>query len=247
MLNFKSQIVTSFNENCYVIWCDKSKEAALVDPGVIGPHIFDHFLLKNLFSQSRLFNISPVVNPFLPNQWLKDNDLIILGSIVLEVIYCPGHSPGHIAFWNAAKRCLISGDILFESSIGRTDLLGGDEKKIKYSLVQKIFPLFNKDNRDVTIYKIVLIALHMNKILLSVIAAKFNLPESIVLTNNFRINMMRILMEFNSLFHKLNKSLSDNIKFTINPPCAGGPNTGSNGAGVIDSNIQDSIYFFIEV
>ncbi|MDQ1237809.1 MAG: MBL fold metallo-hydrolase [Wigglesworthia glossinidia] len=194
MLNFKSQIVTSFNENCYVIWCDKSKEAALVDPGgepkkisqlikplnisitkillthghidhvgsaiffsklynipVIGPHIFDHFLLKNLFSQSRLFNISPAVNPFLPNQWLKDNDLIILGSIVLEVIYCPGHSPGHIAFWNAAKRCLISGDILFESSIGRTDLLGGDEKKIKYSLVQKIFPLFNKDNRDVTV------------------------------------------------------------------------------------------------
>ncbi|AFA41471.1 putative metal-binding enzyme [Wigglesworthia glossinidia endosymbiont of Glossina morsitans morsitans (Yale colony)] len=114
---------------------------------IIGPHIHDNFLLNNLPNQSKIFNIYPKISAFVPHRWLSDGDEIVVGSSVLKVIYCPGHSPGHIALWNIEKKILISGDIIFKYSIGRTDLLGGNTKQMKNSLIKKIFPLFNKSDR----------------------------------------------------------------------------------------------------
>lgn len=114
---------------------------------IIGPHMHDNFLLDNLPNQSKIFNIYPKINAFVPHRWLSDGDKIIFGSSVLKVIYCPGHSPGHIALWNIEKKTLISGDIIFKYSIGRTDLLGGSKKKMQNSLIKKIFPLYNKRDK----------------------------------------------------------------------------------------------------
>lgn len=111
---------------------------------IIGPNIHDIYLLNNLLNQSKIFNICPEVHPFTPHKWLTDGDSIVLDSTILKVIYCPGHSPGHIIFWNVENEILISGDIIFKHGIGRTDLLGSNAKKMKNSLIKKIFPLFKK-------------------------------------------------------------------------------------------------------
>ncbi len=73
--------------------------------------------------------------------FLKEWDLIYLGEDMLEVIHAPGHSPGSICFYCAEQRFIISGDVLFERSIGRTDLPGGDHRTLINSIKQKLFAL----------------------------------------------------------------------------------------------------------
>jgi glyoxylase-like metal-dependent hydrolase (beta-lactamase superfamily II) len=57
------------------------------------------------------------------------------------VLFVPGHAPGHIALWCAAQRFVISGDVLFQQSIGRTDLPGGDTETLLRSIREQLFPL----------------------------------------------------------------------------------------------------------
>ena len=73
--------------------------------------------------------------------FLQEGDIINLGKDVLEVIYAPGHSPGHICFYCQAQKFIISGDVLFYQSIGRTDLPGGDHETLIRSIKEKIFIL----------------------------------------------------------------------------------------------------------
>ena len=73
--------------------------------------------------------------------FLKEGDSIFLSDDKLEVIETPGHSPGSICFYCRAQRFVISGDVLFESSIGRTDLPGGDHQTLLNSIKQKLFVL----------------------------------------------------------------------------------------------------------
>lgn len=56
---------------------------------------------------------------------LQEGDIISLGNDTLDVLFTPGHSPGHVAFYCKEQQFLISGDVLFRMSIGRTDLPGG--------------------------------------------------------------------------------------------------------------------------
>jgi glyoxylase-like metal-dependent hydrolase (beta-lactamase superfamily II) len=80
--------------------------------------------------------------------FLKDADVLFLGEDKLEIIFAPGHSPGSICFYCAQQRFIISGDVLFERSIGRTDLPGGDHKTLINSIKQKLFALPD----DVVVY-----------------------------------------------------------------------------------------------
>jgi glyoxylase-like metal-dependent hydrolase (beta-lactamase superfamily II) len=73
--------------------------------------------------------------------FLKEGDSIFLGHDKLEVIEAPGHSPGSICFYCREQRFIISGDVLFENSIGRTDLPGGDHQTLLNSIRQKLFTL----------------------------------------------------------------------------------------------------------
>ncbi len=73
--------------------------------------------------------------------YLKEGDTILLGEDELKVIEAPGHSPGHICFYNAAQHFIISGDVLFNRSIGRTDLPGGNHELLLNNIREKLFVL----------------------------------------------------------------------------------------------------------
>lgn len=73
--------------------------------------------------------------------YLKEGDKIKLGEDELSVIEAPGHSPGHICFYCAKQNFIISGDVLFNRSIGRTDLPGGDHETLLKNIRKKLFVL----------------------------------------------------------------------------------------------------------
>ena len=73
--------------------------------------------------------------------YLKEGDIVKLGEDELKVIEAPGHSPGHICFYCAKQNFIISGDVLFNRSIGRTDLPGGDHETLLKNIREKLFVL----------------------------------------------------------------------------------------------------------
>lgn len=73
--------------------------------------------------------------------FLKEGDSILLGQDELAVIEAPGHSPGHICFYCAKQNFIISGDVLFKRSIGRTDLPGGNHETLLKNIREKLFVL----------------------------------------------------------------------------------------------------------
>lgn len=83
--------------------------------------------------------------PFEPSPpvkgYLEQGDKINLGEIELEILLTPGHSPGSICLYNEKEKYVISGDVLFSQSIGRTDLPGGDLDTLIHSIKSKLFQL----------------------------------------------------------------------------------------------------------
>jgi len=76
-----------------------------------------------------------------PDAFLEEGDHIMFGNQTLTVLFVPGHSPGHVAFYNEKNGILISGDVLFYNSIGRTDLPGGNHELLLNSIHTKLFTL----------------------------------------------------------------------------------------------------------
>jgi hydroxyacylglutathione hydrolase len=105
-----------------------------------GPHRADQFLLDHVIESGRTFGLSGMHN-VTPDRWLEDGDEVQIGDLVLEVLHCPGHSPGSIVFFNPAQRFALVGDVLFQGSIGRTDLPGGDYDTLIRSIKGKLLPL----------------------------------------------------------------------------------------------------------
>lgn len=106
---------------------------------ILGPEKKDEWLFKNLPYQSEIFNFD-YCTPFLPDVWLKNGDYLKIGNLNFKVIHCPGHTQGHIVFFEKNKRILISGDVIFFNSIGRTDLPKGNFKLLMNS-IKKILTL----------------------------------------------------------------------------------------------------------
>lgn len=73
--------------------------------------------------------------------FIKEGDQTRLGNDVLDTLFTPGHSPGHVCFYDKAAKFLIGGDVLFNGSIGRTDLPGGDFATLEQSIKTKLFLL----------------------------------------------------------------------------------------------------------
>lgn len=95
-------------------------------------------LLEAAQASAEMFGISYTPSPrpkYLPE------DKIALGEEAFEILFVPGHSPGHVAFYHADSKNLISGDVLFRSSIGRTDLPGGNTETLLKSIREKLFTL----------------------------------------------------------------------------------------------------------
>jgi len=181
--------VTSFQQNCTLLWCDVTKRAVVIDPGgdlpdvqravaqahvavdkiwlthghvdhvagakelkgklnvpIEGPHRDDLFLLEHVVDSAQLLGIRAASN-VTPDRWLEDGDQVTVGKLKFDVLHCPGHSPGSIAYINSAEHLAIVGDVLFAGSVGRTDLPGGDQRTLFKSIKDKLLPLAD----DVTI------------------------------------------------------------------------------------------------
>ena len=176
--------VTPFQQNCTLLVCDQTQQAAVVDPvgdveqilatikesgatvaqillthghldhaaaapelaaalgdiPIIGPHQDDQFWLDGLTEQSARFGFGHA-KAFLPTQWLNDGDTVQVGAYTLNVIHCPGHTPGHVVFHSPELHLAWVGDVIFQNSIGRTDFPRGNHADLIGSIQNKLFPL----------------------------------------------------------------------------------------------------------
>ncbi|SFM43418.1 MBL fold metallo-hydrolase [Marinobacter zhejiangensis] len=175
--------VTPFQQNCTLIWCEKTSKAAVVDPGgdldrikaaiaeegvsvekillthahidhaggtaelsqdlalpIEGPQREDDFWIQALPQQGQMFGF-PVPDVFTPDRWLEDGDTVTVGEVELKVIHTPGHTPGHVVFYEPETGLALVGDVLFQGSIGRTDFPKGDHDTLIRSIREKLFPL----------------------------------------------------------------------------------------------------------
>lgn len=106
-----------------------------------GPHEEDKFWLDSLPENSRNYGFSPLARSFTPNRWLNDGDRVSLGNEELEVLHCPGHTPGHVVFFHRKDKVALVGDVLFQGSIGRTDFPRGDYAALINSIHNQLWPL----------------------------------------------------------------------------------------------------------
>jgi glyoxylase-like metal-dependent hydrolase (beta-lactamase superfamily II) len=105
-----------------------------------GPHKEDDFWIQMLPQQSQMFGF-PKAQTFQPTRWLEQDDTVTVGNEVLEVLHCPGHTPGHVVFYYRPSGLLFVGDVLFQGSIGRTDFPKGDYDTLCKSIRGKLWPL----------------------------------------------------------------------------------------------------------
>lgn len=168
--------------NCYVLACNKTQKAAVIDPSWDGRAIYekvvseDWLLEQILLTHSHFdhvgglaeikdlsnapISIHPDAVPMLENavlaanMWqmsipepppadkmLNDGDIVKLGDLQLEVLFTPGHAPGHVCFYLKSEGVLFDGDVLFRQGIGRTDLPGGDYATLMDSIQQRLMVL----------------------------------------------------------------------------------------------------------
>jgi hydroxyacylglutathione hydrolase len=105
-----------------------------------GPHPEESFWIDQLADQGKMFGLD-AARTFEPDRWLQGGDTVTLGETSFEVIFCPGHTPGHIVFYNADAKIAAVGDVLFKGSIGRTDFPRGDHDTLIRSIREGLWPL----------------------------------------------------------------------------------------------------------
>ncbi len=105
-----------------------------------GPHVEDAFLLQALPQQAEMFGFPPA-QAFTPDHWLAEGERIRFGQQQVEVLHCPGHTPGHVVFYHREAQLAQVGDVLFKGSIGRTDFPRGNHTKLLASIRDKLLPL----------------------------------------------------------------------------------------------------------
>lgn len=210
-MEFEILPVTRFQQNCSILWCEKTNRAAVIDPGgdlseilnfielleltpevalvthghfdhcggaaqfaaltgarIEGPHFGDADLVKRLPQQSGFYaemararlagepdggediirrleryseQSSSGVRSYEPARWLEHGDTIRFGEEELEVLHCPGHCKGHVAYFSRSRRQAFVGDILFRHSIGAWEHPDGDLPTLIDSIRGRLFPL----------------------------------------------------------------------------------------------------------
>ncbi len=108
---------------------------------IVGPHRDDLPLLQGLEDQARMFGVEGEVRNVTPDRWLEEGETVSFGDHRFEVFHCPGHAPGHVIYFNREAGFAHVGDVLFQGSIGRTDLPGGNHHQLLDSIRDKVFQL----------------------------------------------------------------------------------------------------------
>jgi glyoxylase-like metal-dependent hydrolase (beta-lactamase superfamily II) len=114
--------------------------AKALDAPIEGPQREDAFWLDSLPEQSAHFGLPPA-SAFEPDRWLEHGDRVAFGRIELQVSHCPGHTPGHVVFFDPVARLALVGDVLFRGSIGRSDFPRGDHAQLLRSIRDRLWPL----------------------------------------------------------------------------------------------------------
>lgn len=107
-------------------------------------HKADLPLLENAKKISEMYGFENYEDSPLPQHYLEEQNIITCGKSSFNILFTPGHAPGHICLLNKKNNIIISGDVIFKNSIGRTDLPGGDHNTLMNSIMKKIFPLPNE-------------------------------------------------------------------------------------------------------
>ncbi|MBN8942552.1 MAG: MBL fold metallo-hydrolase [Rhizobiales bacterium] len=107
---------------------------------VEGPHIADDVIIKSLPIQAQNFGMTGV-RTVVPDRWLEEGDKVTVGDLTFDVLHVPGHAPGHVVFVHHASEFALVGDTVFQGSVGRTDLYGGDHDLLIKGIKEKLLPL----------------------------------------------------------------------------------------------------------
>jgi len=103
-------------------------------------HLLDEVTLRSVAAYAPVYGFARY-EPAEADGYIKEGELVSFGEANLKVLFLPGHAPGHIGFYCAKDNILISGDVLFQNSIGRTDLPGGNYNTLLRSIREKVLPL----------------------------------------------------------------------------------------------------------
>lgn len=116
------------------------KVAAHFGVEIFGSHSADQPIFERLTKSCSQYGL-PAVEAFLPDHWLNEGDTVEVGSLTFQVRHLPGHSPGHIGFFEFENKIAFTGDVLFKDSIGRTDFEGGHFETLIHTIKTKLFDL----------------------------------------------------------------------------------------------------------
>src|ERR1700732_1762422 len=105
-----------------------------------GPHVADKHLLDNVVASGARFGMTGV-RDFAPDRWLEEGETVSIGELSFDILHCPGHSPGSVVYFNKEMRFAHVGDVLFNGSVGRSDIPGGDHATLIQSIKDKLLPL----------------------------------------------------------------------------------------------------------
>ncbi|MCH2103242.1 MAG: MBL fold metallo-hydrolase [Planctomycetes bacterium] len=105
-----------------------------------GPHVEDQFWIDLLPQQAAQYGFPPA-ETFTPDRWFVDEETVTVGETELKVRHCPGHTPGHVVFFEPESKVVIVGDVLFAGSIGRTDFPRGDYDTLIRSIQERLLPM----------------------------------------------------------------------------------------------------------
>ncbi len=112
---------------------------------VLGPNKEDDFWIQQLPEITKAYQF-PISPSFTPERWLNEGDELKVGNQTFSVIYVPGHTPGHVVFYNSESKLLVAGDVLFKESIGRTDFPRGNHADLINNIKTKLWLLPDDTN-----------------------------------------------------------------------------------------------------
>jgi hydroxyacylglutathione hydrolase len=105
-----------------------------------GPHKADLFIIEGLGKSAERYGFEGV-RTFTPDRWLEGGETVQVGNLTFDVKHCPGHTPGHVIFFNEGAQMAFVGDVLFQGSIGRSDLPQGNHQQLVNSIREQLWPL----------------------------------------------------------------------------------------------------------
>ncbi len=136
--------VKLINTHCHIDHVLGNKFASELWSLELYMHKEDLPLLENAGNIGKMYGLEDYEGSPYPKHFLAQDDTLTFGESSFKILFTPGHAPGHICLYSKENNLVISGDVLFQGSIGRTDLPGGDHSTLINSIITQLFPLSNE-------------------------------------------------------------------------------------------------------